>query len=52
MKLHRTNIYLYAGDLERLGQLYRNRKPSEVIRELLHKHIQMIEDKLKEKGID
>lgn len=48
-RLHRTNIYLFEGDLARLGELYQHRKPSEVVRILVRKHIQSIESQLKEK---
>lgn len=42
-RLTRHNILLFEGDLERLRDFYLHRSPTEVIRVLLRKHLQALE---------
>lgn len=48
-KLTRHQILLFPGDYERLGELYVSRRAAEVIRTLVRKHIELIEQRLEER---
>lgn len=46
--LSHHHILLYEGDFDRLGDIYHTKKPTVVIRDLVRKHIMLVESKLEE----
>ena len=46
--LTRHQVLLYRGDFARLNELYSTKSATEVIRELVHKHIGQVEARVKE----
>lgn len=48
-KLTRHQILLYEGDFERLSEIYRRRKATEIVRTLVRNHIAAVEAKMREK---
>lgn len=47
--LTRHQILLYKGDFDRLNEIYRRRKATEVVRLLVRQHLDQIDAKQKEK---
>lgn len=48
--LQRHQILLHRGDYERLGELFRDRSAAEIIRALVRKFIEDVEDKQQERN--
>ncbi len=46
-KLQHHHILLYPGDFARLQHIYTNISPNYVIRELVRKHCEMVEEKIR-----
>lgn len=49
-RLARHQILLYEGDFARLENIYTTKKPTQVIRELVRRHCEQVEAKLREQA--
>ena len=50
-ELTKHTLFLCAGDFHRLGELYKNAKPSAVVRQLVRNHIRQLEIQLPKASI-
>jgi hypothetical protein len=47
LPLTRHQVLLYKGEFQQLNDIYSSKSATEVIRELVHRHIEEVREKLK-----